>query len=124
VAAGTFADAVDAHARGDYAKALRLIRPLANVRGKAVPQDYVLAHMWFSLAAAQVWAKSGKDSRNGRAEDDPSSDERSAEARTRLRNQLLIKGVCSAACPPTCNRTTPRGQFPWKRYGTVGHIGS
>ena len=30
VAAGTFEDAVDAHARGDYAKALRLIRPLAR----------------------------------------------------------------------------------------------
>jgi uncharacterized protein len=30
VAAGTFEDAIDAHARGDYAKALRLIRPLAN----------------------------------------------------------------------------------------------
>jgi hypothetical protein len=30
VAAGRFEDAVDAHARGDYAKALRLIRPLAN----------------------------------------------------------------------------------------------
>jgi TPR repeat protein len=30
VAAGTFEDAVDSHARGDYAKALRLIRPLAN----------------------------------------------------------------------------------------------
>lgn len=27
VAAGTFEDAFDAHARGDYAKALRLIRP-------------------------------------------------------------------------------------------------
>jgi hypothetical protein len=27
VAAGTFEDAVDAHARSDYAKALRLIRP-------------------------------------------------------------------------------------------------
>ena len=30
LAAGTFEDAVDAHARGDYAKALHLIRPLAN----------------------------------------------------------------------------------------------
>ena len=30
VAAGTFEDAVDANARGDYVKALRLIRPLAN----------------------------------------------------------------------------------------------
>ena len=30
VAAGTFEDAVDAHARGDYAKALRLIRRLTN----------------------------------------------------------------------------------------------
>jgi uncharacterized protein len=67
VAAGTFEDAVDAHARGDHAKALRLIRPLANdgdataqfnlgvmyAEGRSVPQDYVHAHMWFSLAAAQ-----------------------------------------------------------------------
>jgi TPR repeat protein len=74
VAAGTFEDAVDAHARGDYAKALRLIRPLANDgdasaqfnlglmyetgqgvqqdNAAAVPQDYVRAHMWFSLSAA------------------------------------------------------------------------
>jgi hypothetical protein len=31
VAAGPFEDAVEAHSRGDYQKALRLIRPLANV---------------------------------------------------------------------------------------------
>ena len=30
VAADTFEEAVDANARGDYVKALRLIRPLAN----------------------------------------------------------------------------------------------
>ncbi len=29
--AGTFEDARDAHARGDYAKTLRLIRPLAMI---------------------------------------------------------------------------------------------
>ena len=66
-AAGPFEDAADAHARGDYAKALRLIRPLANdgdastqfnfglmyVTGQGVQQDYVRAHMWFSLSAAQ-----------------------------------------------------------------------
>jgi hypothetical protein len=31
IAAGTFEDAVDAHARGDYAKALRLIRPVGHI---------------------------------------------------------------------------------------------
>ena len=45
VAAGTFEDAVDAHARGDYAKALRLIRPLAN-DGDAAAQ--------FNLAGAII----------------------------------------------------------------------
>ena len=37
VAAGTFEDAVDAYARGDYAEALRLIRPLAgNARPSSI----------------------------------------------------------------------------------------
>jgi hypothetical protein len=31
IPAGTFEDAVDAHARGDYAKALRLIRPVGHI---------------------------------------------------------------------------------------------
>ena len=61
VAAGTFEDAVDAHARGDYAKALRLIRPLANdgnataqfnlgvmyLAGHGVQQDYSAQHYGF-----------------------------------------------------------------------------
>src|SRR5712672_3191478 len=60
VAAGTFEDAVDANARGDYAKALRLIRPLANdgdaaaqynlalmyITGRGVQQDYTAAVIW------------------------------------------------------------------------------
>ena len=67
VAAGPFEDAVAAHGRGDYATALRLWRPLADqgnahaqfnlgamyANGQGVPQDYVRAHMWFNLSAAQ-----------------------------------------------------------------------
>ncbi|TYL75145.1 tetratricopeptide repeat protein [Bradyrhizobium cytisi] len=67
VAAGPFEDAADAHARGDYAKALRLIRPLANdgdaaaqfnlglmyVAGHGVQQDSAAAAIWFRKAAEQ-----------------------------------------------------------------------
>jgi hypothetical protein len=70
VAAGTFEDAVDAHARGDYAKALRLIRPLANdgdasaqfnlglmyATGQGVQQDNAAAALWFRKAAEQGYA--------------------------------------------------------------------
>jgi TPR repeat protein len=70
VAAGTFEDAVDAHARGDYAKALRLIRPLANdgdasaqfnlglmyTTGQGVEQDNAAAALWFRKAAEQGYA--------------------------------------------------------------------
>ena len=65
--AGPFEDAEAAYQKGDYATALRLWRPLAeqgNSRaqanlgymfsiGRGVPQDYVQAHKWFSLSAAQ-----------------------------------------------------------------------
>ena len=71
LAAGTFEDAVDAHARGDYAKALRLIRPLANdgnataqfnlgvmyLTGRGVQQDYSAAALWFRKAAEQGYAR-------------------------------------------------------------------
>ena len=70
VAAGTFEDAIDAHARGDYAKALRLIRPLANdgnvtaqfnlgvmyLTGHGVQQDYSAAALWLRRAAEQGYA--------------------------------------------------------------------
>jgi hypothetical protein len=70
VTAGPFEDAVDAHARGDYAKALRLIRPLANdgdataqynlalmyMTGRGVQQDYTTAAIWFRKAAEQGYA--------------------------------------------------------------------
>ena len=60
-------DAVAAFQRGDYVKALRLFHILAErgdavaqgslglmyANGEGVTQDYVLAHMWFNLAAAQ-----------------------------------------------------------------------
>jgi TPR repeat protein len=211
--AGTFEDAVDAPARGDYAKALRLIRPLAHdgdasaqfnlgltyttgqgvqqdsaaaalwfrkaadqgdavaefllgnqyangksipldysetmiwfqraaeqghhvaklylgvmyAEGRGVPQDYVRAHMWFSLSEAGR-AKSGQDSRNGRTGDDPSSDQRSAEARTRLEASYeansSLRECALRPAPPSCSRTTPLGQLRLESYGTAGHVGS
>jgi TPR repeat protein len=53
--------------KGDYATALRLWLPAANegearaqfdmgvmhANGRGVPQDYVVAHMWFNLSAAR-----------------------------------------------------------------------
>ncbi len=62
-----FEDGVAAYERDDYPTALRLLRPLAEyghsdaqsylagmyANGEGVPQDYVSAHMWFTLAAAQ-----------------------------------------------------------------------
>ena len=67
VAADTFEDAVHAHARGDYAKALRLIRPLANdgdasaqfnlglmyTTGQGVQQNNAAAALWLRKAAEQ-----------------------------------------------------------------------
>ena len=60
-------DATAAYDRGDYATSLRLSRPLADqgnataqnllgsmyANGQGVPQNYINAYMWFSLAAAQ-----------------------------------------------------------------------
>ena len=62
-----FDEGVAAYDRGDYATALKEYRPLAEqghaaaqynlglmyANGKGVPQDYVQAHMWFNIAAAQ-----------------------------------------------------------------------
>ena len=62
-----FGEGVAAYKRGDYETALREWRPLAErdhaeaqlklgemyAKGRGVPQDYVAAHMWMNLAAAQ-----------------------------------------------------------------------
>jgi TPR repeat protein len=62
-----FQDGWNAYERGDYATALQEWQPLADqgdasaqnnlgfmyYKGTGVPQDYVLAHMWWNLAAAQ-----------------------------------------------------------------------
>ena len=67
VAVGQAEDATAAYLRGDYVTAHRLSHPLAeqgdvNAQsllgamyhdGLGVPQDYVRAHMWLNLAAAQ-----------------------------------------------------------------------
>jgi TPR repeat protein len=61
------ADGSVAYGNGDCVTALRLLRPLADKGqciaqsnlgsmykfGWGVPQDYVVAHMWFNLSAAQ-----------------------------------------------------------------------
>src|SRR5260370_33889376 len=58
---------MEAYQRGDYVNAFREFKPLAEKRaaqaqnilgvmydkGQGVPQDYVHAHMWLNLAAAQ-----------------------------------------------------------------------
>ena len=67
-------DGVAAYLCQDYAAALAMWRPLAEqgvaraqhllghmyANGESVPQDYVLAHMWFNLAAAQGDADAGR----------------------------------------------------------------
>src|SRR5450631_2236340 len=67
VAAGSLEDGRAAYEHRDFAIAERLFRPLAEhgnaiaeynlgvmyYKGEGVPQDYILAHMWLSLAAAK-----------------------------------------------------------------------
>ena len=65
VAAGPLEDGYTAYTRGDFATAMRLMRPLAdqgNITAQTVVGlmyyfnyggDYVSAHMWFNLAAAR-----------------------------------------------------------------------
>ena len=63
--AGPLEDGYSAYTRGDFATAMRLMRPLAD-QGEVTAQtvvgllyyfnyggDYVSAHIWFNLAAAQ-----------------------------------------------------------------------
>lgn len=76
--ADTFEDSVEAMIRGDYATAAKLLQPLAergnadaqyslgglHEMGKGVPQNYVRAYVWYTLAAA----KGDVDSVNARNE--------------------------------------------------------
>ena len=73
--AGPFEDGVAAFERGDHLEAVRSWRVIAEqgdrdgqynmgvmyAVGNGVPQDYVLAHMWFNLAAAQGDADAAKE---------------------------------------------------------------
>lgn len=68
--AGPLEDAVAAHERGDYGRALQLLRPLAQegstpafyllglmyANGRGVPQDYKEAVAWYQKAAEQGFA--------------------------------------------------------------------
>ncbi len=69
-AAGPLEDGIAAAKRGDYATALRLLRPLAEqgharaqfnlgvayANGRGVPQDHAEAVKWYRLAAEQGYA--------------------------------------------------------------------
>lgn len=75
VAAGPYEDASAAFVGGHYAVALRLWQPLADRgnadaqyglglmydKGRGVTQNFVLAHMWFELSAAQNNRSAAKD---------------------------------------------------------------
>ncbi|MCH7776411.1 MAG: sel1 repeat family protein [Gemmatimonadetes bacterium] len=64
-----------AYKRGDYATALRELRPLAEQgnagtqrvlgvmygKGRGIPQDYVQAHMWYNLAASSYYPSEYRD---------------------------------------------------------------
>jgi TPR repeat protein len=104
----------------------KLFLGVMYAEGRGVPQDYIRAHMWFSLAAAQ--GEQRADSRNGRTEDDPSSDKRSAEARTRLEASYAanssLKKCALRPVPQLATGQRRAVSSAWKRYGTVGQIGS
>ncbi|MEP6935886.1 MAG: sel1 repeat family protein [Nitrospirota bacterium] len=73
-AADSIEEAKSAYDRGDYAMAAQLIRSLAEqgnaraqnnmgglyTQGRGVPQDFVRAHMWFTVAATALSADEGK----------------------------------------------------------------
>ena len=89
-------EGVAAYERGDYATALKEWRPLAEQgfsaaqynlgvmydNGKGVPQDYVQAHMWFNIAAAQGH-KTGREIRDIIAKDMTPADISKAQAMAR-----------------------------------------
>ena len=76
--AGPFEDALEACDRGDHMTEYRLIKPLADQGdaaaqfhlgvmyddGHGLPQDYVLAYMWFTLAASHYPASEIADRNN------------------------------------------------------------
>lgn len=75
VAAGPYEDASAAYVSGHYAVAMRLWQPMADQgdsdaqyglglmydKGRGVTQNFVLAHMWFDLSAAQGNQSAAKD---------------------------------------------------------------
>ena len=73
-AAGSIEEAKSAFGRGDYAMAAQLFRSLAEqgearaqnnlggmyTQGLGVPQDFIRAYMWFTVAAAALSADAGR----------------------------------------------------------------
>ena len=78
VFADDYQDGLDAAKRGDFKTAYNLWLPLAEqgnakaqydlgvmyYKGEGVPQDYVLAHMWFNLSSSNGYKKSALINRN------------------------------------------------------------
>ncbi|MEP6959247.1 MAG: SEL1-like repeat protein [Nitrospirota bacterium] len=83
-AAGPYEDAASVYDRGDYTRAARLLRLLAEqgdaqaqsklglmyARGQGVPQDFIRAYMWYTFAAAAVSVDERKAAMKKRRRDD------------------------------------------------------
>jgi uncharacterized protein len=96
--------------------------------GRGAPQDYVRAHMWFSLSAAQGEQRAVKILEMAVRRMTPSSDKRSAEARTRLEASYAANSSlkeCALLPVPQLSTGQRRAvSSAWNRCGTVDRIGS
>jgi len=117
-----------AYIQGDYQSALREFRPLAEeenavaqnnlggmyYNGQGVAQDYVQAHMWFSLAAAQ-----GNESARWNRDivEEKMTPEQIAEAR-RLAREWKPKGEWPSGPVDTTIRIGPM-PFPFGDVRTI-----
>ena len=77
----------------------------------ATPSSDELCGSWSYHVTTAYWSRITKSKV---AKPWNSSAHRRHHSSGQLPSQLLIKGVCSAAYPPSCSRTTPRGQFQLK----------
>ena len=118
--AGPLEDGYSAYTRGDFATAMRIMRPLAE-QDHATAQtvvglihyfnygDYVSAHMWVSLAAAQGHAFAEmflRDAADKMTSDQIAERRNSHESGNQIRSRLLVRGTAArdagamSALPP------------------------
>ena len=107
--AGPLEDGYSAYTRGDFVTAMRIMRPLAE-QGHATAQtvvglmhyfnygDYVSAHMWFSLAAAQGHAFAEmflRDTADKMTPDQIAEAQKLAQSGNQIRSRLLFRGTAA-----------------------------